>query len=99
MNASPCLAEALISMAERVVPMIESRISVLAKGLNEYYVLIMVLGLVKSRLWPERSSSFGTEAVERITKVMITLRSMRTALLGFTDTSGRNISENALLSE
>lgn len=86
-------------MAERVLPMIEGRISILAKGLNEYYVLTMVLGLVKSRLWPERSSSFGTEAVERITKVMITLRSMRTAFLGNTDISAQSNSDDVLVSE
>ncbi|OAL34894.1 hypothetical protein AYO20_05855 [Fonsecaea nubica] len=70
------LAECYISMAESVLSMTETRITVLAKGLNEYYLLTMVLGLTKSRLWSDRAPSFSAEAVERITRVMIILGSM-----------------------
>jgi hypothetical protein len=81
-------------MAERVLPMLESRVSVLAKGLNEYYVLTMVLGLVKSHLWVERSAYFNSEAVERITRIMMTLMSIwklaGTALMD-RDTAGRPV--------
>jgi hypothetical protein len=73
-------------MAERVLSMTESRISILAKGLNEYYVLTMVLGLVKSQLWIDRSASFSLEAVERITRIMKMLgsiwKSAAVALMG-----------------
>lgn len=75
--------------------MIESRISILAKGLNEYYVLTMVLGLVKSRMWPECRSSFGTEAFERITRIMLTLGSIRT-LVGRT-TEGLSLPSESVL--
>ncbi|KIW15629.1 hypothetical protein PV08_05677 [Exophiala spinifera] len=71
------LAECYISMAEDVLSMMESRITILAKGLNEYYLLTMVLGLVKTRLWTDRSSFFNSEAVERITRIMIILGSIR----------------------
>lgn len=76
LHANPGIAESFIVMAERVLSMIESRISILAKGLNEYYVLTMVLALVKSNLWADRSASFALEAVERITKAMEILGSI-----------------------
>ncbi|KIY03028.1 uncharacterized protein Z520_01494 [Fonsecaea multimorphosa CBS 102226] len=79
-HAGSGLAECYISMAEGVLSMMESRITILAKGLNEYYLLTMVLGLVKSRLWTERASSFGAEAVERITRIMIILGSIRKSI-------------------
>lgn len=76
--------------------MLEGRISILTKGLNEYYVLTMVLGLVKSRLWPERSSSFDAEATERIMRIMTILGSIWKLA---ESTTGRNTVGTSLLSE
>lgn len=96
LHDSSCLAEYFISMAESVLPMIESRISNLAKGLNEYYILTMVLGLVKSRLGTERTPAFGAEAMERITRIMIILASIRKSIGTAT---GRNIAEPSLMTK
>lgn len=49
--------------------MIQSGVSVHGKGRNEYYILAMVLGLVKSKLWPDRAALCGAEAVGRMSNV------------------------------
>ncbi|KND91084.1 putative transcriptional regulatory protein, partial [Tolypocladium ophioglossoides CBS 100239] len=71
----PELAEIFLSMVERALLILEKRVTAKLEGLNEYYVLCMVVGLVKSKLWPQSSAASGKEAVERVVRVSMVIQS------------------------
>jgi hypothetical protein len=65
-----------MSLAEGALPMLESAIVTTGKGLNEYYVLVMVLSLVKTQLWPASAAANKTNASNQIITMGCKLYSM-----------------------
>jgi hypothetical protein len=80
MSTIPELAEIFLSMTERALEMIGKRVITQFQGLNEYYVVCMSIGLVKSRLWPESQFTSAEEAAERHIRASTLVRSSATAL-------------------
>jgi glutamate synthase domain-containing protein 1 len=65
----PQISAFLIENVEKVLEILEKRISLTLNGLNEYYILSMTLGLLKGRLWPESAAESDKEAGERVIKL------------------------------
>ncbi|KAI5460163.1 hypothetical protein BGZ63DRAFT_465563 [Mariannaea sp. PMI_226] len=76
MTIFPEISTFLIATAEQVLQMLETRISETLKGLNEYYILSMTIGLVKSKLWPESSAKSDKEAADRVTRICTILQTL-----------------------
>ncbi|KAK9776282.1 putative Zn(2)-C6 fungal-type domain-containing protein [Seiridium cardinale] len=62
----PVVVESLLSLAEGVLPMLEAAIIATGKGLNEYYVLVMVFSLIKIQLSPASASTHKKNASDQI---------------------------------
>lgn len=67
-------------MTERAMEIIGKRVTTQFQGLNEYYVVSMAIGLVKSKLWPESEFTSAEAAAERAIRVSTLVRSSATAL-------------------
>ncbi|EED13822.1 conserved hypothetical protein [Talaromyces stipitatus ATCC 10500] len=76
----PQVSPFLIATAEKGLYILEKRVNVTLQGLNEYYILSMILGLVKSRLWPESRVTSDQEAADRVIRVC-TMLQMRQAVI------------------
>ncbi|KKK23532.1 hypothetical protein ARAM_003923 [Aspergillus rambellii] len=90
--AIPGVAEPFMSLVERTLKMLEQRVVIKMKDLNEYYTLAMVIGLVKSKIWPQNSSAWSKEAADRIINVSCLLQSSR-AMLRIGEIRGQSTGE------
>lgn len=80
MTIFPQVSAFLIENIEKVLNILEKRISLTFNGLNEYYILSMTIGLVKSKLWPESSAKSDQEAAERVIKLCTILQTRQAAI-------------------
>ncbi|KAK6066822.1 transcriptional regulatory protein [Seiridium cupressi] len=55
-----------LGYAEGVLHMLEAAIITTGKGLNEYYVLVMVFSLIKTQIWPASASTHKKNALDQI---------------------------------
>ncbi|RKL25260.1 hypothetical protein BFJ70_g12306 [Fusarium oxysporum] len=76
----PEISTFLIANVEKVLEILEKRISLTFNGLNEYYIVSMTVGLLKFKLWPESSAKSGKEAAERVIKLCTLLQTRQTAI-------------------
>ncbi|KAF4341809.1 hypothetical protein FBEOM_4266 [Fusarium beomiforme] len=76
----PEISTLLVATVEKVLQILEKRISLTFNGLNEYYILSMTIGLVKSRLWPESSTRSDKEAAERVIKICTIMEKRQASL-------------------
>jgi hypothetical protein len=76
----PEISTFIIANVEKVLHILEKRISLTFNGLNEYYILSMTVGLVKSKLWPESSAKSDKEAAERVIKLCTLLQTRQAAI-------------------
>ncbi|KAF5540642.1 Zn(2)-C6 fungal-type DNA-binding domain-containing protein [Fusarium phyllophilum] len=65
----PEISTFLITSVEKVLDILEKRISLTFNGLNEYYILSMAIGLLKDKLRPESAAKSDKEAGERVIKL------------------------------
>lgn len=70
----------LVTSVEKVLHVLEKRINVTLNGLNEYYILSMIIGLLKSRLWPESRSISDQEAADRVISVCTAFQMRQAAI-------------------
>ncbi|PYI35278.1 hypothetical protein BP00DRAFT_480459 [Aspergillus indologenus CBS 114.80] len=75
------VAHHLLGAVEQVLEVLETRISRTLHGLNEYYLLSMIIGLVKTKISPATRSSNDTEAANRAIQVCTFLYTARASLL------------------
>lgn len=76
----PQISAFLIEYVERVLKILESRISLTLNGLNEFYILSMTVGLLKGRLWPESAAKSDKEAGERVIKLCRLMQTRKAAI-------------------
>ncbi|KAI1034708.1 hypothetical protein LB504_004533 [Fusarium proliferatum] len=76
----PQVSVLLIENVEKVLDILERRISLTLNGLNEYYILSMTIGLIKSKLCPESSAKSDKEAGERVIKLCTLLQTRKAAI-------------------
>ncbi|PYI21641.1 hypothetical protein BO99DRAFT_327493 [Aspergillus violaceofuscus CBS 115571] len=74
-------AHHLLGAVEQVLKILQTRISRTLHGLNEYYLLSMIIGLVKTKISPATRSSNDTEAANRAIQVCTFLHTARASLL------------------
>ncbi|KAF5638463.1 fungal transcriptional regulatory n-terminal [Fusarium tjaetaba] len=75
----PQLSAFLIEHVEKVLDILEKRISLTLNGLNEYYILSMTVGLLKGRLWPESAAESDKQAGERVIKLCRLMQTRKAA--------------------
>ncbi|PYH40454.1 uncharacterized protein BP01DRAFT_395851 [Aspergillus saccharolyticus JOP 1030-1] len=75
------VSQHLLDALEQVLSILERRIKRTMHGLNEYYVLSMIIGLVKAKLSPETRVVSDKEAAHRATIVCTFLQEARASLL------------------
>ncbi|PYH86715.1 hypothetical protein BO82DRAFT_324951 [Aspergillus uvarum CBS 121591] len=75
------VAHYLLGAVENVLAILETRISRTLHGLNEYYLLSMIIGLVKTKISLATRSSNDTEAANRAIQVCTLLHTARASLL------------------
>ncbi|KGO77896.1 Transcription factor, fungi [Penicillium italicum] len=104
MTIFPEVSTFLLATVEQVLPILEKRVIATFHGLNEFYILSMVIGLVKSKLWPESCATSDKEAANRVIRICTILQTQWAAiqpdnsLLGSVDNRslrGLNLPENA----
>ncbi|KAF5686889.1 hypothetical protein FDENT_5616 [Fusarium denticulatum] len=76
----PQISAFLIGNVEKVLGILENRISLTLNGLNEYYILGMTVGLLKGRLWPESAAESDKEAGERVIKLCRLMQTRKAAI-------------------
>ncbi|RAH71188.1 uncharacterized protein BO66DRAFT_391092 [Aspergillus aculeatinus CBS 121060] len=81
MTTSLGVAEHLLGAVEQVLAILETRISRTLHGLNEYYLLSMIIGLVKTRISPETRVINDKQAANRAIQVCTFLHTARASLL------------------
>ncbi|KAI1611319.1 hypothetical protein EDD36DRAFT_285421 [Exophiala viscosa] len=65
----PAFAESLIGLAETALTAIETQLYMIGKKASEFYLLTMVLSLLKARLWPTTEEASRSKAVEQILRI------------------------------
>ncbi|KAL4785994.1 hypothetical protein BJX76DRAFT_366459 [Aspergillus varians] len=80
MTIFPEVSKFLLTTVEHVLQGLEKRVLMTLHGLNEYYLHSMIIGLVKSKLWPESSATSDKEAADRVIRLCTLLRTPRTGL-------------------
>lgn len=74
------ISNCLVATVEKALQVLEKRIIVTLKGLNEYYILSMIIGLLKSRLWPESHLISDQEAADRVVSVCTAFQMRQAAI-------------------
>ncbi|KAJ5410051.1 transcriptional regulator family: Fungal Specific TF [Penicillium crustosum] len=77
----PQVSTFLVATVEQAQQMLEKRLSLTFHGLNEYYLLSMILGLIKSKLWPESRAMSDKEAADRVIQICIKLQTRWRAVI------------------
>lgn len=54
---------------EGALDILEKQVTTTFHGLNEYYLVAMIIGFVKSKLSPQDATSVGQEAADRVIRV------------------------------
>lgn len=81
MTIFPQVSTFLVATVEQALRMLEKRLNLTFDGLNEYYLLSMIVGLVKSKLWPESCATSDKEAADRVIQICIILQTRRRAVI------------------
>ncbi|KAF5580396.1 fungal transcriptional regulatory n-terminal [Fusarium pseudoanthophilum] len=76
----PQVSAFLIEHVEKVLDILEKRISLTLNGLNEYYILSMTVGLLKGRLWPDSAADSDKQAGERVIKLCRLMQTRKAAI-------------------
>ncbi|KAF5538145.1 hypothetical protein FNAPI_11233 [Fusarium napiforme] len=76
----PQISAFLIEHVEKVLDILEKRISLTLNGLNEYCILSMTVGLLKGRLWPVLATESDKEAGERVIKLCRLMQARKAAI-------------------
>ncbi|ODM14913.1 hypothetical protein SI65_09665 [Aspergillus cristatus] len=69
LRAVPNFSESLISLAETTLSALETHVYMLGKKMPEFYLLTMVVSLVKTRLWPASAEASRSKAAEEILRI------------------------------
>ncbi|KAJ5771357.1 transcriptional regulator family: Fungal Specific TF [Penicillium nucicola] len=77
----PQVSTVLVAAVEQALQIVEKRVNLTFYGLNEYYILSMIVGLVKCKLWPESSATSDQEAADRVIQVSKMLLTRQAAIL------------------
>ncbi|KAI3196141.1 transcriptional regulator family: Fungal Specific TF [Penicillium roqueforti] len=94
MTIFPEVSTFLVATVEHVLQILEKRLNLTFHGLSEYYLLSMIIGLVKSKLWPESAATSDKEAADRVIRICTILQTRRAviqpdhSLLGSADNGG-----------
>jgi len=67
-KAVPTLLPSLLNLIDDVLAVLEHKLHLLKKGLDQFYVLCIVLALSRSKLSPEMKETYQTQAGQRIIK-------------------------------
>jgi hypothetical protein len=65
----PELAEPFIALVEYASRIVERRVTSTLEGVSDYYVLSMIIGLVKSQYMAASSDTWATEVGEKVVHV------------------------------
>ncbi|KAI9736767.1 MAG: hypothetical protein M1834_000971 [Cirrosporium novae-zelandiae] len=84
----PSLASSLLSLVDKALNFLEKRVYSLGKSFSEYYLLAMVLALVKTKLWPQSKDIARNEAVDLVVKTGYKVYSFR--VLALENSQGNN---------
>ncbi|CAI7630531.1 unnamed protein product [Penicillium glandicola] len=76
-NFGPHVSTFLLATVEQVLQILEKRVIMKFHGLNEYYILSMIIGLLKSKLWPESRTISDKEAANRVIRICTMLQTQR----------------------
>ncbi|QQK46987.1 Fungal transcriptional regulatory protein, N-terminal [Penicillium digitatum] len=76
----PEISKFLLATVEQVLQILEKRVILTFHGLNEYYTLSMIIGLVKSKLWPESCATSDKEAANRVIRICTILQTKWAAI-------------------
>ncbi|EER25556.1 hypothetical protein D8B26_000133 [Coccidioides posadasii str. Silveira] len=63
----PSLTQTLVSLTERVLPWWEEKFTAVQKGMREYFILCVIISMVKGKLWPESIDAYRKESIDRMT--------------------------------
>ncbi|KAK6369269.1 hypothetical protein LTS17_009609 [Exophiala oligosperma] len=63
---SPEIALAHLMVVERALQLLHGPVATTLEGLNEYYVLAMVIGLIKSKICPQLTTSAEQDAAQQV---------------------------------
>jgi hypothetical protein len=64
----------LMATVEQALQILEERVKLTCHGLDEYYILSMIIGLVKCKLWPESCVTSDKEAADRVVRICTVLQ-------------------------
>lgn len=74
------VSKCLVTTVEKVLQVLEKKIKVAMQGLNEYYIVSMIIGLLKSRLWPESRLISDQEAADRAISICTAFQMRQAAI-------------------
>lgn len=80
MTIFPEVSTFLVATVEHVLQILEKRLNLTFHGLSEYYLLSMIIGLVKSKLWPESAATSDKEAADRVIRICTILQTRRAVI-------------------
>ncbi|KIW19545.1 hypothetical protein PV08_00117 [Exophiala spinifera] len=72
---SPEIAQAHLVVVERALQLLHGRVSTTLEGLNEFYVLAMVIGLIKSKICPQLTTTAEHVAAQQVIQLSEEVRS------------------------
>lgn len=67
----------MLTSVEQALQILEGKVILTFHGLNEYYVLSMMIGLLKSKLFPESRATYDKEAGNRVVQLCKTLKNQQ----------------------
>ncbi|KAJ5108443.1 hypothetical protein N7456_005118 [Penicillium angulare] len=76
----PEVSAFLVANVEQALRIMGEKLTLTFHGLSEYYILSMMIGLVKSKLSPASCASYDQEAAERVTRICTMLQSRRAVI-------------------
>lgn len=68
-SSMPELVEPFISLVEHAWRIVERRVTSTLEGVSDYYVLSMIIGLVKSLYIPTSSATWAKDVGEKVVRV------------------------------
>ncbi|KAK9858367.1 hypothetical protein MYU51_019431 [Penicillium brevicompactum] len=73
----PQISAFMLTSVEQALQILERKVILTFHGLNEYYVLSMMIGLLKSKLFPESRATYDKEAGNRVVQLCKTLKNQQ----------------------
>lgn len=62
-------------VVERALQLLHGRVATMLEGLNEFYVLAMVIGLIKSKVCPQQTATAEQDAAQQVIHLCEKVRS------------------------